>query len=215
MKRSGLILILLCIAANFSLSAVDHFMMELGTGVMWVHSEAYGKEGPGDRDPDPIIFHFNLNFPLYFSDVFYFSPGLGISGNWWQYVETEDWAMPVDQMFRDLYVLYFDLDLPVGFQINFSSFSLTLYAGPQLNFRIPLWGENEEVREDMTDYLLSDGSFFNVLGGLSFVLPLSDRIAFIFRGETHVPIHNLWNDVGLPFADGLTVSASAGARFIW
>lgn len=206
---------MLFITASASLQAVDHFMMELGSGVMWVHNEAYGKDGPGDQDPDPILFHLTLNFPLYFSENFYFNPGIGISANSWQFVEDQGWAMPVDPMWQDLYVMMLDLDLPVGFQLNFKSFSLSFYAGPQFNFRIPLWGEKQDVRNEMTNYFFSGGSFLNVLGGFSFVFPLSEKFAFTFRTESHIPLHNLWNDGGLPFSDGFTLSASAGARFIW
>jgi len=215
MRKTGLTLLVFLFAGSLSLSALDHFMMELGSGLMWLHNEAYDVEGPGAKDPDPITFRLDLNFPLYFTENLYLNPGLGISGNWWQYVEAEDWAMPVDQMFRDLYVLSLDFDVPVGFQLNFKSLSMALFAGPSFRIRIPLWGEKPELRDKMASYFLSKGRFFNVMGGLAFVFPLSERFAFTLRGESSVPIHNLWSSGGLPFSDGLTVSASVGARFIW
>lgn len=214
MKRVVFLLILLFLTGAVSLAALDNFMMEVGTGVQWIHNEAY-LSVPGDKDPDPILFRLDLNFPLYFSKSFYFSPGLGISGKSWSYVEEKKWAMPVDPMWEDLYVLNLDVDLPIGYQFNFKSFSLAIYLGPNINLKIPLWGENQDARGNMTDYFYTDGKFLNVLSGLSFVYPLTEKFAITFRAETQIPLHNLWSNSGLPFSDGLSVSALLGSRFIW
>lgn len=212
MKRTALItgLFLLTIQSIWSLQSVS---LEVMTGATWIHSETYGPNGENDRDPDPIVYRFSAALPLYFTESLYFSPGLAFSGKSWQWVEENNWAMPVDPMWQDLYVMSFDLDLPVGYQLNFSKLSAGIFAGPSLKFRIPLWGVNQSERSDMTSYFLSEGRFFNVNAGLILLVPLSQRFTFTFKGESSLPLYNLWSSVGLPFVDGFTVSATAGVRF--
>ena len=212
MKRIYLILLLSTISLT-SVFSIDHFMFEVETGVTWIHNEAYEDGTPGNKDPDPILYKIGFAFPLYISDSFFIRPSLGIISNSWKFDTTSNWALPVDAMWQDLMVMSLMLDVTAGYQLNFDSFSLGFFGGLAFDFKIPLWGEGEAVREDMTSYFYQELHFFNLNGGFFFVVPLSDLISLTIKGDTWVPIHNIWNSSGLPFSDGLMVSLSAGIRF--
>lgn len=195
--------------------AVDHFIVEVESGVTWLHNEAYGINGSGDKDPDPVIFRVGLAFPIYFSNSFFSRPSLTVISKSWQYIPENSWAMPVDPHWEDLLVMSLLLDIPFGYQLNLKSFSFSFFAGPAFNFRIPLWGEEESVRDDMTNYFYSSARFINITGGLFFVIPLSENTSLTIKGDSWIPIHNLWVSGSLPFSDGLMVTLSAGVRFIF
>lgn len=213
MKRAALLLTFLILSFH-SLYALDQVAIEVMTGATWLHNEAYGINGANDKDPDPIIYRLSVAVPLYFTESIYFNPGLAFSGKSWQWVEQNGWAMPVDPMWQDLYVMSFDLDLPFGYQLNFDKFSASVFGGPSFHFRIPLWGANQSERDNMTSYFLSEGRFINLNAGLSFLVPISETMLINIKGETSIPFYNIWNSVDLPFSDGLSVSLTAGVRFI-
>ena len=122
--------------------------------------------------------------------------------------------MPVDSMTADSsMVMAFLLDIPFGFQLNFKSFSLALSAGPAFNFRIPLWGDGDTQSSEMSSYFMEGGKFFNLSAGFFFFIPISDMTGMTLKGDTWLPMYNLWTDNDLPFSDGLMVTVSAGFRF--
>lgn len=213
MKRTVFIGLMVFVVTISSAAALDSVGLDVETGALWLHNEAYGVNGKGDKDPDPIVYKLGIALPLYFSRSFFFSPELAISGKSWQWVDANQWAMPVDPMWEDLYVMAFNLNLPVGFQLNFKSFSAGFFVGPLLRFSLPLWGENSAVRSDMLNYFLSDGRFLDLAGGIIFVIPLSEKMSLTLKSQTVIPLHNAWSDGGLPFSDGLSVSISGGVRF--
>ena len=212
MKRIQLIMLLFLLCTS-ALAAVDHFMLELVSGVTWLHNEAYGRDGAGDKDPDPIVYKAGLSFPLYFSETLFIKPSLTVIAKSWEYVSENNWAMPVDLMWQDLMVISLLLDIPFGYQLNFENFSVGFFIGPAFDFRIPVWGEEQSVRDDLADYFYSDFRIFNLSGGFFFVIPLSEKIAFTLNADSWVPVHNFWSNGGLPFSDGLMVTLSAGVRF--
>jgi len=212
MRRKLPVFIILFISTS-ALFAVDHFIMEVESGVTWLHNEAYGTEGSGHKDPDPILYRIGLAFPIYLNDSLFIRPSLTVISKSWQYIPDNNWAMPVDPMWQDLMVMSLLFDFPVGYELKFSSFSFGFFGGPAFNFRTPLWGEGESVREDMVQYFFSSVRFINLTGGFFFNIPLSDIISLTLKGDSWIPIHNLWSRTGLPFSDGLMVTVSAGIRF--
>ena len=212
MKRISLTLLLVFLSIT-TVSAIDNFMLEVESGVTWLHNEAYKDTNPLDKDPDPILYRVGVAFPVYFSNSFFVRPSLSVISNSWEYNTVNNWAMPVDPMWQDLMVMSILLDIEVGFQLNFKSFSLAFFAAPAFNFRVPLWGEVEAVRDDMTSYFYSEGKFFNVSAGFFFFIPISDLIGLTLKGDSWIPLYNVWSGSGLPFSDGLMVTLSAGFRF--
>lgn len=212
MKRKLPILIIL-LTFSSALFAVDHFIMEVESGVTWLHNEAFGPEGSGHKDPDPILYRVGPAFPIYFNESLFIRPSLTVISKSWQYVPENNWAMPVDSMWQDFMVMSLLLDVPVGYEIRFESFSLGFFGGPAFNFRIPLWGEGESVRDDMVSYFYKSARFINLTVGFYFNIPLSEMISLTLKGDSWIPIHNMWSGTGLPFSDGLMVTASAGVRF--
>lgn len=202
-------------SALFALSVVSPFMMEVESGVTWVHNEAYGAGGSGDRGPDPILYRVGVAFPVYFDELLFIRPSLTFISKSWQYVDDNSWAMPVDPMWQDLLVMSFLIDVPIGYEIKYESFSLAFFGGPALNFRTPLWGDNNSVRGDMGKYFFREFRFFNLMAGFYFNIPLTERVSLTMKGDTWIPVHNLWSSSGLPFSDGLMVTISAGIRFIF
>ncbi len=207
-----LISLILFSSALFALSVVSPFMMEVESGLTWVHSEAYGTNG---NDPDPILYRIGVAFPLYFDDSLFIRPSLTIISKSWEYVEAKGWAMPVDPMWQDLLVMSFLIEVPIGYELKFESFSLAFFGGPAFNLRIPLWGEDDSVRDDMLKYFFSELRFFNMMAGVYFNIPITEKISLTLKGDTWIPIHNLWSSSGLPFSDGLMVTINAGFRFIF
>lgn len=211
MKKIQLLFILL-LTTSTAMYAVDQFILEIESGVTWYHNEAYNFSNTQDKDPDPILYRVGVAVPLYISDSFFMRPSLTVVSNYWQYSTENEWAMPVDGMFSDIAVLSVLLDFTVGYQFNFDSFSLAFFGGPAFNFRIPLWGENTDDIEEMATYFYEEFNFLNIDGGLFFVIPLSKTIALTLKGDTWIPVHNIWSSSGLPFSDGLMVTISAGIR---
>ena len=212
MKRYSFAITLL-IFSLFPLSAVENFIMEVESGVTWMHNEAHREKDSKNKDPDPILFRFGVAFPVYISDSFFLRPSLTMMVNSWEFRAENNWAMPVDPMWQDLRVMSLLLDLGVGYQWHFKSFGLAFFAGPACNLRIPLGGEDGSVRDDMASYFYKDGQFFNISTGFFFFIPLSEFIGLTLKGDSWIPIANLWSDRELSFSNGLMISLSAGFRF--
>ncbi len=211
MKRIFLILIL--IISSLSIYAVENFILEVESGVMWVHNEAYKNSNSNDKDPDPILYRVGVAFPIYINKTLFIRPSLTIISNYWDYRPENNWAMPVDPMWGDLLVLSLLLDVSIGFQLNFKSFSLAFFAAPAFCFRIPAWGDDDTFRENMNAYLLGGAKFLNLSAGFFFLIPISEFIGLTIKTDTWLPIYNIWTDNDLPFSDGLMVSITAGLRF--
>lgn len=190
-------------------------MMEIESGITWLHNEAYGTDGSGDQDPDPIIYRVGVAFPVYFDESLFIRPSLTIISTSWEFVDENSWAMPVDPMWQDLLVMSFLIDVPIGYEFYFESFSFAFFGGPAFNLRIPLWGEDDSVRDDMLEYFFSEMRFFNLMGGFYFNIPLTEKLSLTLKGDTWIPVHNIWSSSGLPFSDGLMVTINAGFRFIF
>ncbi|MDA3809489.1 MAG: hypothetical protein PF518_04065 [Spirochaetaceae bacterium] len=214
MKRIQLIL-LMTILSTSAIYAVENFILEVESGVTWLHNEAYGSIGTGDSDPDPILYRIGAAFPIYISDSFFIRPSLTVISNYWQYVPVNNWAMPVDKQWGELLVLSTLLDVSFGYQLNFKSFSLAFFAGPAFNFRIPAWGPDSTYRSEMASYFYKEMNFIHIAAGFFFVIPLSEQIGLTIKGDSWIPLDNLWSSSGLPFSDGLMVTLSAGVRFIF
>lgn len=212
MKKYLLILFVLTFISA-EIFAIDHFMIEVESGVTWLHNEAYRGTDPGDNDPDPILYRIGAAFPIYFNDSLFMRPSLTIISKSWEYISLNEWAMPVDPMWQDLMVMSLLLDIPFGYEFKMNSFSFGLFLGPALNLRIPLWGEEESVRKDMAGYFYREARFLNLAGGLFFNIPLSEIISLTVKGDTWFPLYNIWSTSGLPLSDGLMVTLSAGVRF--
>lgn len=214
MKRKLPFLIILLISCS-TLYAVDHFMMEVESGITWLHNEAYEDNTDGDhvKDPDPILYRLGLAFPIYLNDSLFLRPSLTLINRSWKFVSEYNWAMPVDLMFQDLLVMSVLIEVPIGYEFKLKSISLGFYGGLALNLRIPLWGEGESVREDLAKYFYSSFRFFNISGAVYINIPLSEKISLTLKGDTWIPVHNLWSGTELPFSDGLMVTVGAGIRF--
>jgi hypothetical protein len=211
MKRFEFLAIIFLFSIQ-ALFAVDKVMVEIESGVTWYHNEAYQYSDSQDKDPDPILYRIGVSVPIYFSESFFIRPSLSVLSNYWQYSDENEWAMPVDGMFSDIAVLSVLLDCSAGYQLNFDSFSLGFFGGPAFNLRIPLWGEDSSEMEDMALYFFKEMNFINVDAGIFFIIPISKNIALSLKGDTWIPVHNLWSSSGLPFSDGLMVTVNAGIR---
>lgn len=212
LKLSIVILFLYSLTAAI---AVDQFIMEVESGINWLHNEAYGSGGSGDKDPDPILYRFGLAFPLYFSETFLIRPSLSVMAKSWEYVPSNGWAMPVDLMYQDLLVMSLLLDVPFAYEFQFNKFSLGLFAGPAFHLRVPLWGEDQSVRDEMISWFYGKFRFINIVSGAYFNIPFNEKFALSIKTDAWIPIHNIWASNGLPFFDGFMLSVSAGARFIF
>jgi len=201
------------ILSTSTIYAVENFILEVESGITWLHNEAYGIGGSGDKDPDPILYRIGAAFPIYFNDSFFIRPSLTFMSNYWHFETDNNWAMPVDEMFDNVAVLFLLLDTTLGYQINFKSFSLGFFAGPAFNLRIPLWGGEFSDKGEMASYFYKEANFIDITAGFFFLIPLSDKIGLTIKGDSWIPIDNLWSTSGLPFSDGLMVTLSAGIRF--
>ncbi len=65
----------------------------------------------------------------------------------------------------------------------------------------------------MSSYLLGKGQFIYLSAGFSFFIPISDFIGLNLKGDSWIPICNIWADNGLPFSDGFMTSITVGVRF--
>jgi hypothetical protein len=138
------------------------------------------------------------------------------------YYSTYGWseankAVPIDPMWRDVYMFGLVLDFPVTFTVPIGArFAFSAGLGPAFDLRVGLNADPTSVTaatvDDINSYFWSQGRFFLPSTLLRFSYKVNDRFAFDLDARAYWPIFNFWAGDGLGFFDQAIFGIRLSAR---
>ena len=189
-------LILILVASLSSAQGFNHISFFGGLSYMvTTHEEAA---------PNPLVNTLGVGFRFSLGNWMVIKAGIQGFGNYYGFTGDGQRLIPIENEYRDFWVLSSILDLKAGLNIPLGkAFGITGSAGPAFVLRFPFASFPDMVskQDQATEYFFSGTRFIYLESDVALDWQISEKMGVSFCVRFFYPVFTLWSEEDTAFPD--------------